>query len=57
MKRPYRNVEYSLPKVPPTVEIKISKGYQSITLTPEEFAQVQRRMENAFIDSLVVLEE
>lgn len=43
--------------IPVKVEITITKRNQSISLAPEEFAKVQRRMENAFIDSLVVLEE
>lgn len=39
------------------IEITITKGNQSISLAPEEYAAVSRRMENAFINSLVVLEE
>ncbi len=42
---------------PPKIEITITKGNQSITLSPEEYAMVSRRMENAFINSLAVVEE
>lgn len=54
----YRNIEQSTPKIPPVmVEITIIKGNQSITLSPEDYARLQRRMENAFMNSLIVVEE
>ncbi len=54
----YRNIEQSTPKISPVmVEITIIKGNQSITLSPEDYARLQRRMENAFMNSLIVVEE
>ncbi|GEM_PF-2445471 len=42
---------------PIAIEITVTKGNQSITLSPEEYAMMSRRMENAFINSLAVVEE
>jgi len=57
--KPTRNKEeLKMPCAPAIqVEITISKGNQSIRLTPEDYARIQRRMESAFVSSLIVIEE
>lgn len=47
----------SINQTPLQVEIRISKGNQEIRLSPEEYSRLAKRMENAFINSLIVVNE